>query len=132
MAAILVIDDDGAVRKLIAMILERAQHRVVEAADGIKGLKAFKAASFDLVITDLIMPEKEGLETIRELRLDGGEVRILAISGGFPGNPIDILDMARSLGADAALGKPFTPDALLAEVDRLLAPPPPDAGAQFC
>lgn len=124
MAAILVIDDDEAVRKLIAMILERDQHRVVEAANGVSGIKAFKAAAFDLVITDLIMPEQEGLETIRELRKDGGRVRILAISGGFPGNPIDILDMARSLGADAALGKPFTPASLLAEVDSLLAPPP--------
>ncbi|MFN0043058.1 MAG: response regulator transcription factor [Alphaproteobacteria bacterium] len=123
MATILVIDDDDGVRKLIATLLERAQHRVIEATDGVAGLKAFKAASFDLVITDLIMPEKEGLETIRELRMDGGDVKILAISGGFPGNPIDILDMARNLGADAVLGKPFTPAALLAEVARLLALP---------
>jgi DNA-binding response OmpR family regulator len=123
MAHILLIDDDAGVRRFVGAVLRRAGHDVTEAADGLKGLRALAGAAVDLVITDLIMPDKEGLETIHELRQSGNRVRILAISGGFPGNSLNILDMAKRIGADGALGKPFTPDELLAAVERLLAKP---------
>lgn len=124
MAHILLIDDDAGVRRFMGTVLRRAGHEVTEATDGLKGLRALTGATVDLVITDLIMPEKEGLETIHELRQAGNRVRILAISGGFPGNPLNILDMAKRFGADDALGKPFAPDELIAAVDRLLRSPP--------
>ncbi len=124
MARVLLIDDDASVRRFVGAVLKRAGHDVTEAANGIKGLRALADVAVDLVITDLIMPEKEGLETIHELRQAGNRVRILAISGGFPGNPLNILDMAKRFGADDALGKPFTPDELIAAVDRLLGSPP--------
>lgn len=123
MASILLIDDDAGVRRFVSAVLQRAGHKVLEAADGLKGLRALAENSVDLVITDLIMPEKEGLETIHELRQTGSKVGILAISGGFPGNPLNILDMAKRIGADAALGKPFTPSELLDAVERLLRAP---------
>jgi DNA-binding response OmpR family regulator len=123
MANILLIDDDAGVRRFVSAVLQRAGHSIIEAADGTKGLRALRGAAVDLVITDLIMPDKEGFETIHELRQAGSKVRILAISGGFPGNPLNILDMARRIGADEALGKPFTPPELMAAVDRLLAKP---------
>jgi len=119
MGTIFVIDDDPAMRRLLARILTGAGHRVREAADGAQGLAAFAAAPADLVICDIVMPDREGIETIRELRAAAPQLPILAISGsGGPGSVY--LRSAVSLGASAALAKPFRAQELLAAIAPLL------------
>jgi DNA-binding response OmpR family regulator len=116
---VLVIDDDSAMRSTIRRILERDGHQVSEAENGDKGLKLFRAEGADVVVTDLIMPDKEGIETILDLREEAPDLRILAMSGGD-----DLgsgrLDDAQALGADAQLAKPFTVDDLRKTVRALL------------
>lgn len=105
---VLLIEDDADVRRLLHTLLEHMGRDVIEAADGPAGLDLFRAHPTPVVITDLLMPVKEGLETIRELRSLSPDVRILAISGG--GRSLgarDVLGMARGLGADSVLQKPF-------------------------
>ena len=120
MATILVIDDNDALRQLIKAVLRRRSHEVVEARDGTEGSDALKACAFDMVITDIVMPGKTGLDLIREFHADGGQAKILAISGGGDGG-VDHLATARSLGAHGTLGKPFTTGELVEAVQRLLA-----------
>lgn len=117
---ILVIDDDDHIRQMICNILEREGYVAVQAANGIEGLRALKRlATFSLVITDILMPEKEGIETIREIRNDFPWIRILAISGGGILIPENYLNLARSMGADAILSKPFGKKELLSAVESL-------------
>ena len=118
-ATILVIDDEAEVRQTLVRML--VGHAVHEAADGGAGLALAAELTPDLVVTDILMPEKEGIETIRELRRAHPSVRILAISGGGQSGTLDFLDMARALGADAALAKPFRRGELIETIDRLLA-----------
>jgi CheY-like chemotaxis protein len=121
---VLVIDDDDAMRGTMRKILERDGHSVVDAANGRAGVALFRAEGADVVVTDLIMPEKEGIETIIELRGVSADVRILAVSGGdlrLAAPDARLLD-ARALGADAALSKPFTVDQLRRAVAELLEP----------
>ena len=108
MKKILVIDDDLQFNGMICMILEDAGYAVRSAYNGVEGLKLFMQERPDLVITDIYMPEKEGLETIMELRQTGIEVKILVVSGGSPHmNMAEVFNMAELFGADAALPKPF-------------------------
>jgi len=117
MAKILVIDDDSRMRRLVARILAGENHEVVEAANGKSGMVQFAASRPDVVVTDLLMPEQEGIETIRELRRIAPSVRIVAMSGGGGGdNDMMFLGMAKALGADAVLAKPFRADELLRAV----------------
>lgn len=120
MANILIIDDDAALRGTMRKILERAGHRVREAPDGARGIMLYREEAADVVVTDLIMPEKEGIETIIELREEYPGVRILAVSGGGSIDPGGPLTDATYLGADAALAKPFTVEELQDAVARLL------------
>lgn len=120
---VLVIEDDEVVRDLIKRLLEMADYRVIVAGNGREGLKQYRLTAPALVITDLIMPEREGIETIMELRKHGSNVRILAISGGGRIGNSDILRVARSLGADDILAKPFQPVDLIGKVQELLASP---------
>jgi len=112
----LVIDDDDFVRATIAAILESAGYDVIEASDGQQGLQQFLRNAVDLVITDILMPSKEGIETIVDIRQRDREVRIIAVSGGGNLGSSSVLHAARRLGADAVLSKPFTKDELLAKV----------------
>ncbi len=121
MATILVIDDDPGMRRMLLRILGN-EHELVEAEDGSIGLARFAAHAPDLVITDIVMPNKEGIETIRELRRRAPTIRILAISGGGQLREADYLDMAGKLGADITLGKPVRVAELRAAVERLLSP----------
>lgn len=121
MATILLIDDDPQVRRTLARMLSRS-HLLIEAADGFEGVRLFTQHRPDLVITDILMPNKEGIETIMELRRLSPGVKILAISGGGYRVKTDFLSMAEELGADATLQKPIELADLLAAVDRLLAP----------
>lgn len=121
MKKILVIDDDLQFNGMITMILEDAGYEVRSAHDGIEGLKMFMQERPDLVITDLYMPEKEGLETIMELRQADQDIRILVMSGGSPHmNMSDMFNTAEMFGADAALPKPFSVGTFLEKVKELL------------
>lgn len=104
---ILVVDDDEQYRSLMQRTLERAGHQVVTAEDGTAAVVAAQDATLELVITDLIMPGKEGLETIMELRRLRPGLPLIAMSGGGRGNPGDYLKAARLLGATRTLEKPF-------------------------
>ena len=119
MARILVIDDDPAMRRLIARTLTMAGHSVCEAADGREGIALFDQILPALVITDIVMPGAEGIETILKLRKIAEGVKILAISGWGSSTP-SYLDMATKLGADVGLSKPFKAEKLLAAVESLL------------
>lgn len=123
MAHILVIDDDAPLRSLVREILEREGHSVADAEDGDEGLHLFRERLPDLVITDIIMPGKEGIETIQELRGECPGVRILAISGGGTRGPSGPLWDARLLGADETLAKPFRIAELRDAVRRILSTP---------
>lgn len=116
MAKILIIDDEEQVRLYLRKILEPEGHEIVEAGNGKVGLQLYREEPADLIITDIFMPEKEGLETIRELRRDYPEVKIIVISGGGNRLNLDVLPMARRFGALRALAKPFTRQDMLSAV----------------
>ena len=121
MADILVIEDDSAVRELLRRVLTRAGYAVREAADGQQGIHSYRTSPADLVITDLIMPRKEGLETIIDLKQEFPTLRIIAISGGDRENREDYLRTAELCGAARIFHKPFDTGDLLDAVAELLA-----------
>lgn len=123
MPRILIIDDDDTLRGIIAKSLTHAGHTVSQANNGRKGVALFKADPTDLVITDLVMPEQEGMETIKILHRDFPKTPIIAMSGGLDGSPL-YLDLTRRLGAAITLTKPFTLQQLKAAVDDIFARPP--------
>jgi len=120
MSAILVIDDDASVREVVREMLRLEGHEVIIAENGRDAVPLLSARRIDLVITDLIMPEKEGIETISEIRREDSRIPIIAISGGGRLGPGDYLETARYIGADATLAKPFARQELLATIDALL------------
>jgi two-component system, chemotaxis family, chemotaxis protein CheY len=122
MARILVIEDDASARDFLKETLVAAGYEVRTAINGEEGMLCLRAYAPDLVVTDLLMPKKEGLETIREMRMVKPEARIVAISGAPP--DWRVLEIAKELGASETLAKPFQPDDLLHAVARLLAPGP--------
>ncbi len=121
MQRILIIDDDEQVRDLLSEILGRAGYEVLAASNGAEGLRLYRAQPADLVITDLIMPEKEGMETIIALRKDFPKVRIIAVSGGGRSGAISYLPIAKSLGAARTVAKPFSKQEILDAVRETLA-----------
>ena len=127
MQQILIIDDDEQIRALICAILERAGFGVIEAANGEEGLKLHRARRPDLVITDIIMPDKEGVETIIELRRESPELPLIAISGGGRQSSQDYLALALKLGARRTLSKPFSRGEILEAVRDLLGSGPQTA-----
>ncbi|MGO8919192.1 MAG: response regulator [Stellaceae bacterium] len=129
MALILVIDDSAAVRRLLCDTLAGQGHAVLDASNGEAGMALFRERRPDLVITDMVMPVKEGIETIQEIRKSEQTVKILAISGSSEKSERLYLGAARKLGADATLVKPFPPAALLEVVDQLLKPAQSDSSS---
>lgn len=121
MQKVLVIDDDEQLRALLYEILDRAGFQVEEAVNGVEGLKLYRKQPADLVITDLIMPEKEGVETIMELRNQFPEARIIAISGGERVGGRNYLPIAARLGARRTIAKPFSRQEILDAVRETLA-----------
>jgi len=122
MKRILVIDDESAVRLFIRDCLEQSGYFVLEADNGHTGIAAFRQNPVDLVIVDLFMPGKEGIETIIELRKGYPNLKIVAISGGIPRyGPDNLLLSAQMLGADCCLSKPFSVQQLLDVVEKQLA-----------
>lgn len=123
MKIILVVDDDQDVRSCVRNILEHSGYNVLEAENGSVGINICRHNLVDLVVVDLFMPEKEGIETIIELRKEYADLKILAISGGIPGyGPDHFLHIAQKLGADGTLDKPFNMQQLLSKVEILLTP----------
>lgn len=120
MALILLIDDDRELRWTLRLMLEEAGHEVVEAADGVAGVELQSRIEPELIVTDIIMPEKEGIETILDLRRHDPNARIIAISGGGRLTPDDFLSAARRLGAYRSLKKPFRREQLLEAIDACL------------
>lgn len=114
---ILVVDDDAEVRGFLRDVLMEAGYQVLEAADGTVALQTARTGQADLLLTDLVMPEKEGLDVIQTLRREMPGMGIIAISGAFHG---EFLKTARLLGADIVLSKPLSPDLLLANVEDVL------------
>lgn len=124
MAAILVIDDDAEIRLLIKRILETAGYAVITSENGNDARALVEKDQIGLIVTDILMPEKEGIETIVELRKTGHVVPIIAISGGGRSGLIDFLEVARKFGANTTLRKPFTRKQLLEAVRELVGEPP--------
>ena len=120
MARILVIDDDDQIRTTLHQVLDLEGHEVVNASNGKEGIKLFEENGADLIITDILMPEKEGLETIMDLRKDFPDVKIIAISGGGQIDANSYLSMAKQFGALRTLPKPFELEELLDAVRELL------------
>jgi DNA-binding response OmpR family regulator len=118
---ILIIDDDLAVRHTLTAVLEERGYEVIAAANGQLGIAAFRRERPDLLVTDIVMPVKEGLQTIREIRQEQPDMRIIAISGGSRTERHDFLEIARELGAWDVIVKPFDPDDLAARVLSCLA-----------
>jgi CheY-like chemotaxis protein len=121
MKRILVIDDDPQLREMVSVMLAHAGYDVVDADDGREGIRLYRQQPADLVITDIFMPETEGLQVIRELRKEFPAVRVIAMSGG--GNKIGefpALPLAEQLGAMFVLQKPFLLEELLGVVRKAL------------
>lgn len=125
MAVIVIVDDDPTIRLIAAELLRPDGHVVVEAEDGDKALQVVDAMAVDLVVLDMLMPNKDGLETIVELRRTRPGIRILAISSGGRVGADQLLRTAMMLGADETLVKPLRLETFAATVSRLLSQPQP-------
>lgn len=119
MAHILLIDDDELLRGVLAKALEHHGHSVTQAGDGRLGVELARATKFDVVITDLVMPVQEGVETILMLRREHARLPIIAISGGVSNSGL-YLDIAARIGAQKVLAKPFMPQDLVRAIDQVL------------
>src|SRR5438067_747941 len=118
MARVIIIDDDPDMRALLEQVLTSAGHEVVLAADGAEGMKGYHLKPADLVITDLYMPNQDGLETIQQLRTLAPGVPIIAMSGRTAAPRM--LSIARTVGAIWGLQKPFSPGEILSAVEKAL------------
>jgi CheY-like chemotaxis protein len=121
MSRVLVIDDDVPTRRMLRQALERAGYEVIEAHEGLEGVRHCQEAHVDVVITDILMPDKEGLETIRELRQNFPALKIIAISGGGHQGTLNFLEVATRFGAQSTLQKPFSLRQILETIQALLA-----------
>ncbi len=117
---ILIVDDEKEIRTVFKIALERAGYAVNVASDGDDGLRQFRSNPADLLIVDIIMPEKDGIETIAEVRKEFPDVKIVAVSGGGRISSDEYLKIAKTLGADRTLEKPITRNELLEAVGALL------------
>ncbi len=120
MTRILIIDDDTQIREMLRQMLENEGYSVLDAANGKEAIKLQHETPCQLIITDLIMPEKEGIETIRELKRDFPEVSIIAMSGGGVVGPEAYLKIAKSLGAKKTFVKPIERAELLRGIRDVL------------
>ena len=121
MPRILVIDDEQYILLMLKKMLERAGYDVDIAINGEEGMRYYQKYPADLIITDIIMPEKEGLETIRELKSYNPDVKIIAISGGGRVDSKEYLESARLFGASKVFSKPFKQGEIINAVQELLA-----------
>lgn len=120
MAHILIVDDDSSIRLLFKQFLEGEGYKVSLASDGQEGIALLKQQKPDLIITDILMPEMDGLEIVREVRKHHSSIPIIAISGGMRSGQINFLSHARTFGACRVFEKPISLAALLTAVKELL------------
>ncbi len=120
MARILIIDDEPQIRSMLKLMLERDGYEVVEAPDGVEGISVYRQNPADLIITDLIMPNKDGIGMIIELKKEFPEVKIIAMSGGGLNKPDGYLKGAKKLGASCTLTKPIDREEMLRVVAAIL------------
>src|SRR5580692_8329114 len=120
MKKILVIEDNAIVRDTVMRVLQSVGYEVVVANDGLRGIEAFRKEAPDLVISDIIMPEQEGIATIRQILGEKPGTKIIAISGGGRIGNTDFLQIARKMGAVDSLPKPFDPEDLLQRIANFL------------
>ena len=128
MARILLVDDDSLIRAHARSLLEEAGHEVVEAKDGREGVERYERHRPDLVITDIIMPGQEGVETIAKIRRLNRQVPIIAVSSGGPGGSGLFLQLAQGVGATRTVRKPLEENGLLQVVSECLAEPETEPG----
>jgi DNA-binding NtrC family response regulator len=121
--SILVVDDEPGIRELLSLMLEAAGHTVRTAEDGMQAPKVLANQSVDIVITDLLMPERDGLEFITEVRKKFPKVKIIAMSGGGHIARDSYLRIAKNFGAHVLLEKPFSQSGVLGAIDAVLATP---------
>ena len=121
MARILVVDDEELVRFALRKILDTAGHDVIEASDGLAGSLMFDDSTIDIVLVDIIMPQKNGIELITEIRKKRPDMKIIAISGGGKVKPTVFLELKQKHGVEHVLPKPFTERQLLEAVNDCLA-----------
>ncbi len=122
MACILLVEDDQDLREMLRTSLVKRKYVVSEASNGKEALLRFKPAMTDLVITDLIMPDEDGLKVIMKIRELKPAIKIIAISGGGKAGPGNYLDLAKMLGADEIFSKPFSINDLLKKIEIMLSP----------
>ena len=122
MPLILIVDDNPQMRATMRRILVSSGYSVIEAGDGREGLELFRSHAPDVVVTDIVMPEKEGIETIIEMSRAASRTKIIAVSGSLAAGGPDFLTMAGRFGADLVLQKPFRAAELQKAVKTLLAP----------
>ncbi|MBN1355447.1 response regulator [bacterium] len=120
MTNILIVDDDRLIREMLLSMMEVEEYEVTAASNGNEAIRRLRQCPADLVITDLAMPERDGFEIIREVRLHYPETRIIAISGNSSPSRTEGLSRAEALGADRTIAKPFSSVALLQMVRELL------------
>ena len=121
MIKILVIDDELQVREILQQILERNNYSVLLAEDGEEALEICKSHDLDLMIVDMVMPKKSGLDTIQEVKRNYPDIKIIAISGGYMIGPKRYLDNAKTFGADRFFEKPFSSREILGAVEELVS-----------
>jgi len=124
MARILIIDDEPQIRSMLKLMLEREGYEVVEAPDGVEGIKIYRQNPADLIITDLIMPNKDGIGMIIDLKKEFPDVNIIAMSGGGLNKPEGYLKGAKKLGAACTLTKPIDREEMLRAVKDILKESP--------
>ena len=120
MAKILIVEDDVALSQVLRAALSESGHDVMEAFDGTTASKIMKKESVDLIVADIFLPEKDGLDLIREVKRGAPEVKIIAISGGGRHDKDTYLKAAMSFGADCRIDKPFDIAELLGSIAELL------------
>jgi CheY-like chemotaxis protein len=120
MAGILLVEDDGDLREMLKISLIQRKYTVIEAGNGKEAISRFKPSIIDLVVTDIIMPDEDGLKVIMKLREIKPDLKIIAISGGGKAGPGNYLNLARALGANEIFSKPFSVQTLLSKIDSLV------------
>ena len=120
MPSILIIDDDDSVRESLRRTLHKEGYTIMEASEGRRGLKQLERQPVDVILLDMFMPDKDGLETIMALRRTHPGMKIIAMSGGGFKGRVDVLDVAKKLGVRRTLAKPFTREELIEAVEQVL------------
>jgi two-component system chemotaxis response regulator CheY len=121
MPSILIIDDDESLRASMRRTLRKEEYTIIEASEGRQGMKQLECSPADLILLDMFMPDKDGLETIGELRRAHPEIPIIAMSGGGFKGTVDVLHVAKKMGVRRTLAKPFTREQLLDAVREELS-----------